>query len=89
MNSRDSIRKGKSKIFNDFQRTIRIRRSSRWSPFKKEKGVLDILHFTESWTILGSSGQTGLGIQEAFPETFGVRVLPHIVDFLMKLILDL
>ena len=30
-----------------------------------------------TWTILGSSGQTGLGTKNAYPETFGVHVLPQ------------
>ena len=29
-------------------------------------------------TIFGSFGQTGLGTKNTYPETFGVRVLPHI-----------
>ena len=63
----------------DFQKTIRIRKADpaggRHSSMKRVLLTSYISH--NPWTILRSSGQTGLGTKNAYPETFGVHVLPQ------------
>ena len=78
LSSSGSIRKGKSRK-QELQKTIRNWKADpaggRHSSKKRVQLPSDTSY--NPWTILGSSRQTKLGTKNAYPETFGVHVLPQ------------
>ena len=78
LNYKGSIRKASPET-RASQRTIRIRKADpAGGQFSsKKRGSLTSYTSQNPSTILGSSGQTGLGLVKHLSGTFGVRVLPQ------------